>query len=254
MPPLFEGSSLYMPTALPGISIAQAIAAAASSRTAIIRALPGSGKRFRRSGPIRQRHGQRAPRYVRHHRHAQAARAMAAGNDIRKADSAKWMRSCSFPDFPIPGRCRLKTVWTWQLTGIKTPLGMKIQGPNRSMESSNSASQIQQVSPVFRRVRSVFAERVSQGFYVNVEVNRAEAARYGLTVADVQQAVASGIGGENIAENVEGRERYPINVRYQRDFRDDVDELRRVLIGYSIRRADSDRAGSQAFRSHMARP
>src|SRR5260370_16876287 len=80
-------------------------------------------------------------------------------------------------------------------------------------------------------MRSIFAERVSQGVYLNVEVNRAEAARYGLTIADVQQAVTSGIGGEMVAENVEGRERYPVNVRYSRDFRDDVEELRRVLIG-----------------------
>jgi Cu(I)/Ag(I) efflux system membrane protein CusA/SilA len=71
---------------------------------------------------------------------------------------------------------------------------------------------------------------VSQGFYINVEVNRLEAARYGLTVADVQQAVSSGIGGEMVTENIEGRERYPVNVRYSRDFRDNVDELRRVLI------------------------
>ena len=70
-----------------------------------------------------------------------------------------------------------------------------------------------------------------KGFYLNIEVNRAEAARYGLTIADVQQAVTSGIGGEMVAENVEGRERYPVNVRYSRDFRDNVEELRRVLIG-----------------------
>ena len=80
-------------------------------------------------------------------------------------------------------------------------------------------------------MRSIFAERVSQGFYLSIEVIRAEAARYGLTIADVQQAVASGIGGEMAAENVEGRERYPVNVRYNRDFRDNVEELRRVLIG-----------------------
>jgi len=79
-------------------------------------------------------------------------------------------------------------------------------------------------------MRSGFAERVAQGFYLNVEVNRAEAARYGLTVGDVQRAVTSGIGGENIAENVEGRERYPISIRYAPDFRDDLDKLRRVLI------------------------
>ncbi len=79
-------------------------------------------------------------------------------------------------------------------------------------------------------MRSIFAERVAQGFYVNVTVNRPEAAKYGLTIQDVQQAVASGIGGMNIAQNVEGRERFPINVRYQRDFRDNVDQLRRVLL------------------------
>ena len=79
-------------------------------------------------------------------------------------------------------------------------------------------------------MRSIFAERVSQGFYINIEVNRAEAARYGLTVADVQQAVTSGIGGDMVAENIEGRERYPVNVRYNRDFRDNVEDLSRVLI------------------------
>jgi copper/silver efflux system protein len=80
------------------------------------------------------------------------------------------------------------------------------------------------------QVRSIFAERISQGFYVNVEVNRTEAARYGLSVADVQTAVSSGIGGQNIAENIKGRERYPINVRYSRDFRDSIDRMRNALI------------------------
>src|SRR5262249_49261580 len=73
-------------------------------------------------------------------------------------------------------------------------------------------------------------ERVSQGFYVNVEVNRPEAARYGLTVADVQQAVSSGVGGMNVTENIEGRERYPISVRYEGECRDDVGALKRVLL------------------------
>jgi len=81
------------------------------------------------------------------------------------------------------------------------------------------------------QLRSIFAERISQGFYVNVEVNREEAARYGLTVADVQTAVSSGIGGKNVAENIEGRERYPINVRYEQDFRNSVERIRTVLIG-----------------------
>ena len=89
---------------------------------------------------------------------------------------------------------------------------------------------MQQILGGLPELRSIFAERVAEGFYINVEVNRPEAARYGLTVADVQRAVTSGIGGENVAENVEGRERYPINVRYSRDFRDDIGQLQRVVI------------------------
>jgi len=77
---------------------------------------------------------------------------------------------------------------------------------------------------------SIFSERVSQGFYVNVEVNREEASCYALTVVDVRQAVSSGVGAEMVTANIEGRERYPVNVRYNRDFRDNVCDLRRVLI------------------------
>jgi Cu(I)/Ag(I) efflux system membrane protein CusA/SilA len=77
---------------------------------------------------------------------------------------------------------------------------------------------------------SIFAERVSQGFYLNIEVNRPEAARYGLTVADVQRVITSEIGGASVAQNVEGRERFPIAVRYERDFRDDPEKLSSALI------------------------
>src|SRR5262249_41101257 len=91
-----------------------------------------------------------------------------------------------------------------ELTGIKTPLGMKIEGP--TLEGiQQTGAQIQQVLSSLPEMRSIFAERVSQGFYINIEVNRAEAARYGLTVADVQQAVSSGIGGQMVTENIEGR-------------------------------------------------
>ena len=104
------------------------------------------------------------------------------------------------------------------------------------------------------QVRSVFAERVSQGFYVNVEVNRPEAAKYGLTVADVQQAVASGIGGENIAENIEGRERYPdqrpLPARFPRQRR----ELAQRADRDSFRRADSASAKWPRSRFRAGRP
>jgi len=139
-----------------------------------------------------------------------------------------------------------------ELTGIKTPLGMKIQGP--TLEGIQQVgAQIQQALSGLPQVRSVFSERVSQGFYVNIEVNREEASRYGLTVADVQQAVTSGIGGEMVTENIEGRERYPVNVRYSRDFRDNVDELRKVLIGTPSARKSPSRKW-HASRFHAGPP
>jgi copper/silver efflux system protein len=116
-----------------------------------------------------------------------------------------------------------------ELTGIKTPVGMKIQGPDVEGIQQVGA-QISQILSGQPDVQSVFAERVAQGFYVNVTVNRPLAARYGLDVGAIQRAVESGIGGQNVAETVEGRERYPVNVRYNRDFRDDVAGLNQVVI------------------------
>lgn len=106
---------------------------------------------------------------------------------------------------------------------------MKVQGANvEGIEQS--ASEIQRVLSSMPQVRSVFAERVAQGFYFNVEPDRTQAARYGLTVEDIQRAVSSGIGGENIAQNIEGRERYPISVRYEQGFRNAPEEMLGVLL------------------------
>jgi Cu(I)/Ag(I) efflux system membrane protein CusA/SilA len=116
-----------------------------------------------------------------------------------------------------------------ELTGIKTPVGLKIQGPSLG-GIEDLGARVQQILGAMPEMRSVFAERVAQGFYVNVEVNREAAARYGLTVGDVQRAITSGIGGENIAETIDGRERYPISIRYAPDFRDDIQKLARVVI------------------------
>jgi Cu(I)/Ag(I) efflux system membrane protein CusA/SilA len=116
-----------------------------------------------------------------------------------------------------------------ELTGIKTAVGLKIQGPDLSRIQEIGAH-MQQLLSSMQDTSSVFAERVSQGFYLNVEVNRPEAARYGLTVADVQRVISSDMGGASIGQNVEGRERFPVAVRYERDFRDDPAALSRALI------------------------
>src|SRR5579863_4294946 len=228
MPPLFEGSSLYMPTALPGISITQA-SQLLQEQDRIIRTFPEVDTVFGTVG--------------RSDSATDNAPLDMYDTTIMLKPRDRWPAGMTYEEvvqemdakLQFPG---LSNTWTMpvenrldmELTGIKTPLGLKIQGP--TLEGIQQAgAQIQQLLSSLPEVRSIFSERVSQGFYINVDVNRLEAARYGLTIADVQQAVSSGIGGEMVTENIEGRERYPVNVRYSRDFRDNVEELRRVLIG-----------------------
>ena len=227
MPPLYEGSSLYMPTSLPGIGIAQA-SQLLQEQDRILRSFPevesvfgvvGRSDSATDNAPLDMYDTtlMLKPR-------EQWRPGMTYEKLIREMDE-----KLQFPGLTNTWTMPVENRLDMALTGIKTPLGMKIQGT--SLDGIQQlGSQIQQILSGLPQVRSVFAEHVAQGFYVNVDVNRPEAAKYGLTIADVQQAVSSGIGGMNIAENIEGRERYPINVRYQRDFRDNVDELRRVLI------------------------
>ncbi|HEV2396345.1 MAG TPA: efflux RND transporter permease subunit [Candidatus Sulfotelmatobacter sp.] len=227
MPPLYEGSSLYMPTALPGISITQA-SLLLQEQDRVLRSFPEVESVFGAVGRSDSA-TDNAPldmydTTVMLKPRDQWPAGMTYDNLIRTIDEK----------LQVPG---LTNTWTMPvenrldmaLTGIKTPVGMKIQGT--SVEGIQQlGTEVQQILSGMPQVRSAFAERVSQGFYVNIEVNRPEAAKYGLTIADVQQAVSSGIGGMNITENVEGRERYPVNVRYERDFRDNIEDLRRVLI------------------------
>jgi Cu(I)/Ag(I) efflux system membrane protein CusA/SilA len=227
MPPLYEGSSLYMPTALPGISITQA-SQLLQEQDRILRSFPEVETVFGAVGRSDSA-TDNAPldmydTTVMLKPREQWRPGMTYEKLMREMDE-----KLQFPGLTNTWTMPVENRLDMALTGIKTPVGMKIQGPSLDGIQQLGA-QVQQVLSSLPQTRSIFAEHVSQGFYVNVEINRPEAAKYGLTIADVQQGVSSGIGGMNVAENVEGRERYPINVRYQRDFRDDVDALRRVLI------------------------
>jgi len=228
MPPLFEDATLYMPTALPGLAIGQA-KTLLQEQDRVLRTFPEVMSVFGTVG--------------RSDSATDNAPLDMYDTTLMLKPEAQWPAGMTYDKLiqqmdeklQTPG---LSNTWTMpvenrlvmELTGIKTPIGLKVQGLNVD-GIQQLASQIQNVLTGMPQVRSVFSEKVAQGFYVNVDVNRAEAARYGLTVADVQTAVASGIGGETIAENIEGRERYPINVRYQRDFRDSLEQMRGVLIG-----------------------
>ena len=228
MPPLFEGSSLYMPTALPGISISQATRCC-KSRTASFAPFPKLKASSVRSA-------------------ARTARPTTRPLDmydttVMLKPREQWRPGMTYEKLiqemdeklQFPG---LSNTWTMpvenrldmELTGIKTPLGIKIQGPNVDGIEQLGA-QIQQVLAALPQVRSVFAERVSQGFYVNVDVNRAEAARYGLTVEDVQTRGHFGHRrGEHRRKHRRPRTLSRSTSATSGIFADNVEELRRVLV------------------------
>ncbi len=227
MPPLFEGSALYMPTALPGIGITQATQLL-QEQDRMLRTFPEVESVFGTVGRS-DSSTDNAPLDM-----YDTTVMLKPRNQWRPGMTYEKLIAEMDSKLQFPG---LSNTWTMpvenrldmQLTGIKTPIGLKIQG--KTLEGIQAlGANIEQLLSRIPEARSIFAERVSQGLYVNIEVNRTEAARYGMTVEDVQRAVSSGIGGENVAENIEGRERYPINVRYERDFRDNIQELSRVLV------------------------
>src|SRR5437762_11486433 len=114
-------------------------------------------------------------------------------------------------------------------TGLRTVLGVKVFGPDLG-KIQDVAIQIEKALNDLPDTRSVFAERTTGGYFLDFTVNREAAARYGLTVSDVNDVVETAIGGKTITTTVEGRERYTVNARYARDFRQDLDSLKRVLV------------------------
>jgi Cu(I)/Ag(I) efflux system membrane protein CusA/SilA len=124
---------------------------------------------------------------------------------------------------PIKGRIEMLS------TGIRTPLGLKISGADLTA-IEKIGTQIESVLPSVQGTRSVFAERTGSGFFLDFQWNREELARYGLNLEEAQEAIEKAIGGENVTTVIAGQERYPVNVRYMRDFRSDVSALGRVLI------------------------
>jgi copper/silver efflux system protein len=127
--------------------------------------------------------------------------------------------------FTMPIKARIDML----ATGIRTPVGIKVLGPNYD-EIEKIGLQIEHHMKQIPGTRSVYAERVTTGYFLDFEVKREEAARYGLTVEDVQEVIESAVGGMNLTTTIEGRERYPVNVRYMRDLRGTQEMLKRVLV------------------------
>jgi Cu(I)/Ag(I) efflux system membrane protein CusA/SilA len=135
----------------------------------------------------------------------------------------------------------LQNAWTMPIraridmlsTGIRTPVGIKISGPDlKTIEELGI--HIEMILKEVGGTRSVYAERVAGGYFTDIKINRDAIARYGLTVGEVQEVIQTALGGMNITRTIEGRERYPVNIRYLRELRDDIDKLKRILIPVRI--------------------
>jgi Cu(I)/Ag(I) efflux system membrane protein CusA/SilA len=223
MPPLDEGDLLYMPTALPGISASKA-SELLQQTDRLIKTVPEVETVFGKSG--------RADTAT------DPAPLEMFETTIQFKPRSEW-RPGMTPEklvdeldrtVKVPG---LSNVWVPPIrnrldmlsTGIKTPVGVKVSGPDLT-QIDQVAAQVENAVKGVPGVTSALAERLNGGHYIDVDIDRQAAARYGLSVGDIQDIVSSAVGGDNVGEVIAGRERFPINIRYPRGVRDSVDKLR----------------------------
>ena len=239
LPPLDEGDLLYMPSALPGISAGK-VAELLQQTDRLIKTVPEVASVFAKAGRAETA--------------TDPAPLEMFETTIQFTPREQW-RAGMTPDklvqeldrvVQVPG---LSNIWVPPIrnridmlaTGIKSPVGVKVSGTDLH-EVDRLASAVEQVVKQVPGVTSAFAERLTGGRYIDVHIDRANAARYGLNIADVQSVVSAVIGGENIGETVEGLQRFPINLRYPRELRDSVQKLRDLPVlterGAQIRLGD----------------
>src|SRR3972149_4910031 len=227
MPPLNEGTLMYMPVTLPGISVTKA-AELMQTQDRIIKSFPEVESVFGKAG-----------------------RAMTA-TDPAPMEMFETIINLKHEDEWRPGMTQKKLIdemnkalempgvtnaWTMPIkaridmlsTGIRTPVGIKVFGKDINT-IERLATEIESVVKTIPGTASAYAERIIGGYYIDIDIKREEAARYGLKIEDIQQVIMTAIGGENISTTVEGLERYPINVRYKRELRDSVDKIGSVLV------------------------
>ncbi|MEE2754231.1 MAG: CusA/CzcA family heavy metal efflux RND transporter [Candidatus Latescibacterota bacterium] len=227
MPSLQEGTILYMPTSLPGMSVGEA-KRILQVQNALIKQFPEVERVFGKVGRSRTATDP-APLSM-----VETTITLKPESDWRPGMTwdkliAELDTTIQIPGMPNIWWMPIQTRTEMLATGIRSPIGIKVFGPD--LEGIEKvAVEIEQVVKDIPGTRSAFAERVTGGYYVDFEVDRRQAARYGLTVGQVETIIQTAIGGVNVSQVLEGRERYPINVRYARDLRDNVDDLARVLV------------------------
>ena len=223
MPPLDEGDLLYMPSTLPGISAREA-GRLLQQTDRLIKRVPEVESVFGKAGRA-DTATDSAPltmleTTIRFKPREQWRPGMTPEKLVEELDKTVQLPGIANVWVP-PIRNRLDML----ATGIKSPVGIKVNG-NSLADIERVAMQIERVVKTVPGVTSALAERLSGGRYVDITINRRQAARYGVSVKELQSLVGTLVGGENVGQTLEGRERFPINIRYPRDLRDSVDKLR----------------------------
>lgn len=227
MPPLNEGDLLYMPTTLPGLSITKA-RELVQQTDRIIATVPEVERVFGKIGRA-ETATDPAPLSM-----IETTITLKPQSEWRPGMTPQKLIAELDSKIRFPG---LTNAWTMPIktridmlsTGIKTPVGIKVSGPELSVLEEIG----EEIEATLREVPgtlSVYSERVVGGNYLDFDIDREKIARYGITIGDVQDVIQTAIGGMNISQTVEGLERYPINLRYSRELRDDISSLRRVLV------------------------
>ncbi len=227
MPPLYEGSMLYMPTSAPGMSITEATRLL-QVQDKLLRQVPEVEQVFGTVGRGTTSTDNTPMGMVNTIVTLKARDQWRAGMTFEQLQS-EMDASLQFPGFPNVWTQPIRNRLDMLLTGIKTPVGIKIFGADLNV-IQGLGQQVERILQQVPGTRSVYAERVSQGYFTDIRIDREAIARHGLTIEDVQDVIQSGLGGENITQTVEGRERYPVNVRYARAFRESVPALQRMLV------------------------
>ncbi len=227
MPPLNEGDLLYMPTTDPGISITKA-KEILQQTDKIIKSFPEVESVFGKIGRAESATDPAPLSMIETTITLKPKEQWRPGMTIDKL--VKEMdKAIQFPGVTNAWTMPIKTRIDMLSTGIKTPIGIKLMGPDLQV-LSDLGREIESVVREVPGTLSVFADKTVGGNYLDFKIKREEAARYGLTVGDVQDVIQSAIGGMNVTYTVEGLERYPVNVRYMRELRDNLPMLKRVLI------------------------
>ena len=227
MPPLYEGTLFYMPVTAPGASVSEATKLL-QMQDKIIKKIPEVSQVFGKAGRAETATDPAPMEMFETIINLKPESEWRPGMTVEKLKD-ELNEALTIPgvanSFTMPIKARIDML----ATGIRTPVGIKVLGP-KIEEIEKIGLAIEHHLRDVPGTRSIYAERVTTGYFLDISVRREQTARYGLTVDDVQEVIEAAVGGMNVTTTVEGRERYPVNVRYARDLRDDMEKLKRVLV------------------------